>query len=105
MKEERLEEQNHRCLFHDLVTVCSAPGVSSWTDGDCRLVSSALCVLSELPSICSPEGEAGTLPDGQMDGQIAFYCHCTKMYKGVTAVRFCVCVNKNIIGSKRWSQR
>uniref|UniRef100_A0AAQ6IEW8 HEAT repeat-containing protein 5A n=1 Tax=Anabas testudineus TaxID=64144 RepID=A0AAQ6IEW8_ANATE len=30
--------------------------VRSLTDGDCRLVASALCVLSELPSICSPEG-------------------------------------------------
>uniref|UniRef100_A0A7N6BZG9 HEAT repeat-containing protein 5A n=1 Tax=Anabas testudineus TaxID=64144 RepID=A0A7N6BZG9_ANATE len=29
--------------------------VRSLTDGDCRLVASALCVLSELPSICSPE--------------------------------------------------
>uniref|UniRef100_A0A7N6BFF2 HEAT repeat-containing protein 5A n=1 Tax=Anabas testudineus TaxID=64144 RepID=A0A7N6BFF2_ANATE len=30
--------------------------IRSLTDGDCRLVASALCVLSELPSICSPEG-------------------------------------------------
>lgn len=40
--------------------VCSGPGASVWTltDGDCQLVSSALCVLSELPSVCSPEGES-----------------------------------------------
>lgn len=37
--------------------VCSGPGISVWTESDYRLVSSALCVLSELPSICSPEGE------------------------------------------------
>lgn len=40
----------------------NAPAVSSWTDGDCRLVSTALCVLSELPSICSPEGSVSILP-------------------------------------------
>ncbi len=45
------------CVF---VCVCSGPGGSVWslTDSDCRLVSSALCVLSELPSVCSPEGES-----------------------------------------------
>uniref|UniRef100_A0A673BT42 HEAT repeat-containing protein 5A n=1 Tax=Sphaeramia orbicularis TaxID=375764 RepID=A0A673BT42_9TELE len=37
----------------------TSPGGSVWTlsDSDCRLVSSALCVLSELPSVCSPEGQ------------------------------------------------
>uniref|UniRef100_A0A673BWM9 HEAT repeat-containing protein 5A n=1 Tax=Sphaeramia orbicularis TaxID=375764 RepID=A0A673BWM9_9TELE len=37
----------------------TGPGGSVWTlsDSDCRLVSSALCVLSELPSVCSPEGQ------------------------------------------------
>uniref|UniRef100_A0A8C2ZDS5 HEAT repeat containing 5A n=1 Tax=Cyclopterus lumpus TaxID=8103 RepID=A0A8C2ZDS5_CYCLU len=36
----------------------TSPGGSVWslTDSDCQLVASALCVLSELPSICSPEG-------------------------------------------------
>uniref|UniRef100_A0A3B4G4Y2 HEAT repeat-containing protein 5A n=1 Tax=Pundamilia nyererei TaxID=303518 RepID=A0A3B4G4Y2_9CICH len=40
------------------------PGGSAWTltDSDCRLVASALCVLSELPSICSPEGSVSILP-------------------------------------------
>ncbi|XP_070776216.1 HEAT repeat-containing protein 5A [Enoplosus armatus] len=32
------------------------------TDSDCQLVSSALCVLSELPSVCSPEGSVSILP-------------------------------------------
>ncbi|CAJ1074884.1 HEAT repeat-containing protein 5A isoform X4 [Xyrichtys novacula] len=42
----------------------SGPGGSVWslTDSDCRLVSSALFVLSELPSICSPEGSVSILP-------------------------------------------
>lgn len=42
--------------------VCSGLGGSVWTltDSDCQLVSSALCVLSELPSICSPEGMTKT---------------------------------------------
>ncbi|KAM9777521.1 HEAT repeat-containing protein 5A [Neosynchiropus ocellatus] len=35
---------------------------SALTDADCRLVASALCVLSELPSICSPEGDVSVLP-------------------------------------------
>uniref|UniRef100_A0A673BU21 HEAT repeat-containing protein 5A n=1 Tax=Sphaeramia orbicularis TaxID=375764 RepID=A0A673BU21_9TELE len=41
-----------------------SPGGSVWTlsDSDCRLVSSALCVLSELPSVCSPEGSVSILP-------------------------------------------
>ncbi|XP_054861607.1 HEAT repeat-containing protein 5A isoform X4 [Amphiprion ocellaris] len=39
-------------------------GSSAWTltDSDCRLVSSAVSVLSELPSICSPEGSVSILP-------------------------------------------
>ncbi|KAK5857880.1 hypothetical protein PBY51_011093 [Eleginops maclovinus] len=42
----------------------TGPGGSVWslTDSDCQLVSSALCVLSELPSICSPEGSVSILP-------------------------------------------
>ncbi|KAM7403791.1 hypothetical protein PAMA_004293 [Pampus argenteus] len=42
----------------------TGPGGSVWslTDNDCRLVASALCVLSELPSICSPEGSVSILP-------------------------------------------
>uniref|UniRef100_A0A673BXE7 HEAT repeat-containing protein 5A n=1 Tax=Sphaeramia orbicularis TaxID=375764 RepID=A0A673BXE7_9TELE len=42
----------------------TSPGGSVWTlsDSDCRLVSSALCVLSELPSVCSPEGSVSILP-------------------------------------------
>ncbi|XP_029982384.1 HEAT repeat-containing protein 5A-like isoform X3 [Sphaeramia orbicularis] len=42
----------------------TGPGGSVWTlsDSDCRLVSSALCVLSELPSVCSPEGSVSILP-------------------------------------------
>ncbi|XP_047467316.1 HEAT repeat-containing protein 5A [Mugil cephalus] len=42
----------------------TGPGASAWTltDSDCRLVASALCVLSELPSICSPEGSVSILP-------------------------------------------
>ncbi|XP_042372992.1 HEAT repeat-containing protein 5A-like, partial [Plectropomus leopardus] len=31
-------------------------------DSDCQLVASALCVLSELPSVCSPEGSVSILP-------------------------------------------
>ena len=36
----------------------SGPGGSVWTltDSDCGLVTSALAILSDLPSICSPEG-------------------------------------------------
>ncbi|XP_029900277.1 HEAT repeat-containing protein 5A isoform X2 [Myripristis murdjan] len=43
---------------------CSAPAGSVWTlsDSDCHLVSSALAVLSDLPSICSPEGSVSILP-------------------------------------------
>ncbi|XP_071355215.1 HEAT repeat-containing protein 5A isoform X3 [Trachinotus anak] len=39
-------------------------GGSVWslTDSDCRLVASALSVLSELPSVCSPEGSVSILP-------------------------------------------
>ncbi|XP_059208691.1 LOW QUALITY PROTEIN: HEAT repeat-containing protein 5A [Centropristis striata] len=46
------------------VCVCSGPGGCVWTltDSDCRLVGSALCVLSELPSVCSPEGSVSILP-------------------------------------------
>ncbi|KAL3969204.1 growth factor receptor-bound protein 10 [Sarotherodon galilaeus] len=42
----------------------TGPGGSAWTltDSDCRLVASALYVLSELPSICSPEGSVSILP-------------------------------------------
>ncbi|XP_030575487.1 HEAT repeat-containing protein 5A isoform X2 [Archocentrus centrarchus] len=42
----------------------TGPGGSAWTltDSDCRLLASALCVLSELPSICSPEGSVSILP-------------------------------------------
>ncbi|XP_076604038.1 HEAT repeat-containing protein 5A isoform X2 [Chaetodon auriga] len=42
----------------------TGPGGSVWrlTDSDCHLVSSALCVLSELPSVCSPEGSVSILP-------------------------------------------
>uniref|UniRef100_A0A3Q3X6B3 LAA1-like C-terminal TPR repeats domain-containing protein n=1 Tax=Mola mola TaxID=94237 RepID=A0A3Q3X6B3_MOLML len=39
-------------------------GASVWTltDSDCQLVSSALYVLSELLSVCSPEGSVSILP-------------------------------------------
>ncbi|XP_044231866.1 HEAT repeat-containing protein 5A isoform X2 [Thunnus albacares] len=42
----------------------AGPGGSVWslTDSDCHLVASALCVLSELPSVCSPEGSVSILP-------------------------------------------
>ncbi|KAM6968415.1 LOW QUALITY PROTEIN: HEAT repeat-containing protein 5A [Tautogolabrus adspersus] len=42
----------------------TGPGGSVWslTDSDCQLVASALCVLSELPSVCSPEGSVSILP-------------------------------------------
>uniref|UniRef100_A0A8P4G3W7 HEAT repeat-containing protein 5A n=1 Tax=Dicentrarchus labrax TaxID=13489 RepID=A0A8P4G3W7_DICLA len=42
----------------------TGPGGSVWslTDSDCQLVSSALCVLSDLPSVCSPEGSVSILP-------------------------------------------
>uniref|UniRef100_A0A3B4UBB4 HEAT repeat-containing protein 5A n=1 Tax=Seriola dumerili TaxID=41447 RepID=A0A3B4UBB4_SERDU len=40
----------------------TSPTVWSLTDSDCRLVASALCVLSELPSVCSPEGSVSILP-------------------------------------------
>ncbi|XP_075963534.1 HEAT repeat-containing protein 5A [Anarhichas minor] len=42
----------------------TGPGGSVWTltDSDCQLVCSALCVLSELPSVCSPEGSVSILP-------------------------------------------
>uniref|UniRef100_A0A7N6AC35 HEAT repeat-containing protein 5A n=1 Tax=Anabas testudineus TaxID=64144 RepID=A0A7N6AC35_ANATE len=43
-------------LVRKLPQLSSGGSVRSLTDGDCRLVASALCVLSELPSICSPEG-------------------------------------------------
>ncbi|KAK7879214.1 hypothetical protein WMY93_034005 [Mugilogobius chulae] len=36
--------------------------VWSLSDSDCELVSSALFVLSELPSLCSPEGSVSVLP-------------------------------------------
>ncbi|XP_057714513.1 HEAT repeat-containing protein 5A isoform X2 [Corythoichthys intestinalis] len=40
------------------------PGGSVWnlSDSDCLLVSSALRVLSQLPSVCSPEGSISILP-------------------------------------------
>ncbi|XP_066529311.1 HEAT repeat-containing protein 5A isoform X2 [Hoplias malabaricus] len=34
----------------------------SLSESDCRLVSSALGIISELPSICSPEGSVSVLP-------------------------------------------
>ena len=39
--------------------LCPGPGASLWSlsDGDCQLVSLCLCILSELPSICSPQGQ------------------------------------------------
>ncbi|XP_028251324.1 HEAT repeat-containing protein 5A isoform X2 [Parambassis ranga] len=42
----------------------TGPGGSAWTltDSDCRLIASAVCVLSELPTICSPEGSVSILP-------------------------------------------
>ncbi|KAI4902189.1 hypothetical protein NFI96_029558 [Prochilodus magdalenae] len=42
----------------------TGPGGLPWslTDIDCRLVTSALGILSELPSICSPEGSVSVLP-------------------------------------------
>ncbi|XP_068607819.1 HEAT repeat-containing protein 5A [Brachionichthys hirsutus] len=42
----------------------TGPGGSVWslTDSDCQLVGSALFVLSELPSVCSPEGSVSILP-------------------------------------------
>ncbi|XP_067099249.1 HEAT repeat-containing protein 5A isoform X1 [Osmerus mordax] len=42
----------------------SGPGGSVWTltDSDCGLVTSALAILSDLPSICSPEGSVSILP-------------------------------------------
>ncbi|XP_035465938.2 HEAT repeat-containing protein 5A isoform X2 [Scophthalmus maximus] len=42
----------------------TGPGGSVWslTDSDCRLVASSLCVLSQLPSVCSPEGSVSILP-------------------------------------------
>uniref|UniRef100_A0A8P4GPC7 HEAT repeat-containing protein 5A n=1 Tax=Dicentrarchus labrax TaxID=13489 RepID=A0A8P4GPC7_DICLA len=40
----------------------TSPTVWSLTDSDCQLVSSALCVLSDLPSVCSPEGSVSILP-------------------------------------------
>ncbi|KAM4625645.1 HEAT repeat-containing protein 5A [Polymixia lowei] len=42
----------------------SGPGGAVWTlsDSDCRLVTSALAILSDLPSICSPEGSVSILP-------------------------------------------
>lgn len=33
----------------------------SLSNTDCRLVTSALAILSELPTICSPEGEGFTI--------------------------------------------
>ncbi|XP_060789898.1 HEAT repeat-containing protein 5A isoform X3 [Neoarius graeffei] len=36
--------------------------VSSLSDSDCTLITSALGILSELPSICSPEGSVSVLP-------------------------------------------
>uniref|UniRef100_A0AAQ5YVX3 HEAT repeat-containing protein 5A n=1 Tax=Amphiprion ocellaris TaxID=80972 RepID=A0AAQ5YVX3_AMPOC len=40
----------------------TSPTAWTLTDSDCRLVSSAVSVLSELPSICSPEGSVSILP-------------------------------------------
>ncbi|XP_011618311.2 LOW QUALITY PROTEIN: HEAT repeat-containing protein 5A [Takifugu rubripes] len=40
------------------------PGALVWSlsDGDCQLVTLALCILSDLPSICSPQGSVSVLP-------------------------------------------
>ncbi|XP_060939458.1 HEAT repeat-containing protein 5A [Limanda limanda] len=45
-------------------TTPTGAGGSVWslTDSDCRLVASALSVLSQLPSVCSPEGSVSVLP-------------------------------------------
>ncbi|XP_061631821.1 HEAT repeat-containing protein 5A isoform X3 [Phyllopteryx taeniolatus] len=45
-------------------TPSAGPGGSVWrlSDCDCHLVSSALRVLSQLPSVCSPEGSVSVLP-------------------------------------------
>uniref|UniRef100_A0A4W4DTG3 HEAT repeat-containing protein 5A n=1 Tax=Electrophorus electricus TaxID=8005 RepID=A0A4W4DTG3_ELEEL len=36
--------------------------VCTFSDVDCRLITSALGILSDLPSICSPEGSVSVLP-------------------------------------------
>nr|XP_057946007.1 HEAT repeat-containing protein 5A-like isoform X1 [Doryrhamphus excisus] len=42
----------------------TGPGGTLWglNNSDCHLVASALCVLSQLPSICSPQGSVSILP-------------------------------------------
>ncbi|XP_061675277.1 HEAT repeat-containing protein 5A isoform X3 [Syngnathoides biaculeatus] len=42
----------------------AGPGgsVRRLSDADCHLVSSTLCVLSQLPSVCSPQGSVSVLP-------------------------------------------
>lgn len=45
------------CLCVWCVNQGPAGSVWSLSDTDCQQVASALGVLSELPSICSPEGE------------------------------------------------
>ncbi|XP_026160958.1 HEAT repeat-containing protein 5A, partial [Mastacembelus armatus] len=42
----------------------TGPAGAAWSlsDSDCCLVASALSVLSELPSVCSPEGSVSILP-------------------------------------------
>ncbi|KAM6973609.1 HEAT repeat-containing protein 5A [Aplochiton taeniatus] len=42
----------------------AGPAGSVWTmtESDCTLVASALAILSDLPSICSPEGSVSILP-------------------------------------------
>ncbi|XP_028994426.1 HEAT repeat-containing protein 5A isoform X2 [Betta splendens] len=51
-------------LSPKLAGTSTGPGGSVWSlsDSDCHLVASALSVLSELPSICSPEGSVSVLP-------------------------------------------
>uniref|UniRef100_A0AAX7UCG0 HEAT repeat-containing protein 5A n=1 Tax=Astatotilapia calliptera TaxID=8154 RepID=A0AAX7UCG0_ASTCA len=54
----------------------TSPIAWTLTDSDCRLVASALCVLSELPSICSPEGESMNHP----------FSHANTTIKGLACV-------------------
>lgn len=46
------------CMY-EVYVLCPGPGALVWSlsDGDCQLVTLALCILSDLPSICSPQGE------------------------------------------------
>uniref|UniRef100_A0AAX7VRD1 HEAT repeat-containing protein 5A n=1 Tax=Astatotilapia calliptera TaxID=8154 RepID=A0AAX7VRD1_ASTCA len=62
----------------------TSPIGSAWTltDSDCRLVASALCVLSELPSICSPEGESMNHPFSHANTTIKglAWLECLKLF-------------------------